>query len=399
MKKQMVLLLLSWAITSFAQQPRCGVEGHLTQTDTGAEAEIAHWIIRNAHSFSTRSILTIPVVVHVVWNKAEENIPDEQVFSQIEVLNADYRALNVEIPGIPTAFKNAVADTEIEFCLAQRDPEGKATNGITRKYTNNPVGIGGSPAIHYSNQGGQNAWDTERYLNIWVAKFAGGVGGIATFPNEGPPAEQGVEIDYRQFGTLNLDPPYHLGRTATHEIGHYFNLEHPWGPGINDCCEDDFVADTPEACETYLGDCPVHPVVSCSQPDMFMNYMFYTDDACMGMFSKGQKMRMLATLNTVRAGLLTSDGCDPVAPVDEAYPMNPTLSPNPVTGFLTIDLKNGIHGEWQFRMFDATGKMMEERTFRQGASSTLDVAGYAPGVYWITLENDLTSLARKVVIL
>ena len=243
--------------------------------------------------------------------------PDEQIISQIDVLNQDYQALNAEIPSIPAVFQPLIADIELEFCLAAVDPDGNQTTGITRKFTNNPVGIGGITAIHYSVLGGQDAWDTERYLNIWVAKFAGGIGGISSFPGIGPPEEDGVEVNYLQFGNINVDPPYHLGRTLTHEIGHYFNLEHPWGPSITDCCEDDFVADTPESCETYIGQCPTHPAVSCSIPDIFMDFMFYSDDDCMGMFTNGQKMRMLATLNTLRQGLLENDVCEYV-PTTEA---------------------------------------------------------------------------------
>ncbi|MCC6723072.1 MAG: hypothetical protein IT258_01085 [Saprospiraceae bacterium] len=186
-------------------------------------------------NISERAVVAIPVVVHIVWNSSEENISEEQIQSQIEVLNQDYNAENEQISSVPAIFKPAIADVDFQFCLASKDPNGNPTNGITRTQTSNNIGIGGTAAIHHTSQGGHDAWPPEKYLNIWVAKFAGEIGGVASFPGEGPADEQGVEVNYKQFGTIGTaaTPPYHLGRTCTHEIGHYFNLEHFWGPNIN----------------------------------------------------------------------------------------------------------------------------------------------------------------------
>jgi hypothetical protein len=341
-------------------------------------------------------VATSPVVVHVVWNQPVENISDEQIMSQIAVLNKDFRRLNVEVPGLPAVFQNLIADVEIEFCLASKDPNGNATTGITRTFTNNSVGIGGSPSIHHSSQGGQDAWDTERYLNIWVAKFAGSISGVASFPGEGPPDEQGVEINYKQFGTINTEAPYHLGRTCTHELGHFFNLEHPWGPGILDCCGDDFVADTPPACETYLQQCPVHPVFSCGMPDMFMNYMFYTDDACMGLFSNGQKLRMLATLNTARAGLINADSCMPLSTEEAGKKPELKLMQNPVDDQVIFEINQIQGGDWQIALYDGLGRKHFSKAVGNGPGS-IEMGSLPSGIYFLVLQNARRSIQQKIV--
>lgn len=350
-----------------------------------------------SQSVAVRSVVTIPVVVHVVWNSEDENISDEQVFSQIEVLNKDFRAQNVEVANIPSVFQPLIADVEFEFCLAKTDPDGNASTGITRTFTQNTVGIGGSSSLHYSAQGGKDAWDTERYLNIYVAKFAGGVGGIASFPGQGPAAEQAVEIDYRQFGTINAVPPYHLGRTCTHEIGHYFNLEHPWGPGFDDCCEDDFVADTPEACDTYLGECPTFPISSCSEPDMFMNFMFYTNDECMGMFTLGQKERMLAALNEARPGLLEGEACVSVPVLEANTGAELVIIGNPAIGQMSFEIKGSGGRLWDVQLVDLLGRKYCQNAVPENESMLVSGEGWAPGIYFLLAKHREHRLSQQVV--
>lgn len=398
-------VLFFFPARSAAQHQRCaaGQDRPATpeqiQQREAREQALARWLQSYEEGLTQRSVVTIPVVVHVVWNKNEENISDAQILSQIAVLNKDFRALNVEVPGIPAVFQDRVADVEFEFCLANKDPNGLPTPGITRTYTDNSAGIGGTVNIHHTSMGGKNAWAPEKYLNIWVAKFSGGVGGTSSFPGQGPLAEDGVQIDYRQFGTMNVQPPYHLGRTCTHEIGHYFNLEHVWGPSINSCCnDDDFVTDTPNSCETYLGQCPSHPVVSCSQADMFMNYLFYTNDACMGMFSKGQKARMLATLNTLRTGLLTSDGCGLVPTAEAGEVSNLRIYQNPAAGRVAFEVESNLPGEWSAYLMDFTGKKLVSKTTTSNLRQTFDLENLPAGAYFLICENGGKRLSGKVVV-
>ena len=362
------------------------------------EKTISNWINEHRNSFHLRAVLTIPVVVHVIYNSPAENISEEQIISQIDVLNQDFRAMNDDLSTIPNDFQPLVADVEIEFCLAAVDPDGNATTGITRTFTNNNVGIGGTSSIHFSNQGGHDAWDPERYLNIWVAKFAGGIGGISSFPGIGPVAEDGVEINYIQFGTINVEPPYHLGRTLTHEIGHYLNLEHPWGPELNDCCADDFVDDTPETCETYIGECPAHPVISCSMPDMFMNFMFYSNDACLNMFTPGQKLRMLATLNTMRPDLIESQTCEFVATEEPKHNLAIKISKNPVSGKLVFEIKKNGLIDGRVKIFDLKGNSILKSNLHFDDEQTIDLQGVVNGMYFLVVENQGRQVVRKFIV-
>lgn len=257
-------------------------------------------------------VIKIPVVVHVVYRKTAQNISNEQIASQIGILNEDYRALNADVSSVPSAFQPLVADARIEFALACRDPEGKPTNGITRTKTRKRA-FKTNDAVKFSARGGHDAWPRDKYLNIWVCKLTGGLLGYAQFPG-GPAATDGVVTTHTAFGdTGTATVPFNKGRTATHEIGHWLNLRHIWGddcPGTNQCDGSDFVADTPnQECANY--GCPTFPHISCDNGpngDLFMNYMDYTDDACMFMFSKGQSTGMDGALDGPRLALLSSDG-------------------------------------------------------------------------------------------
>jgi Pregnancy-associated plasma protein-A/Secretion system C-terminal sorting domain/Fibronectin type III domain len=261
----------------------------------------------------TRAVVTIPVVVHILYSTATENISDALVQSQIKTLNDDFRRLNADKTNTPSVFSALAADVEVNFCLAQRDVSGAASTGIMRYAAALPssAGWGTSDAVKKPTSGGVAPWDATKYLNIWVCKIGGGVLGYAQFPG-GPTATDGVVIDYKYVGTSSANAPYNLGRTATHEVGHWLNLRHIWGDAN---CGSDLVNDTPTQQTSNYG-CPTFPHTTCSNGangDMFMNYMDYTDDACMNMFSAGQKVRMQALFSTggQRASLLTSNGCTP----------------------------------------------------------------------------------------
>lgn len=261
-----------------------------------------------------RIVVTIPVVVNVVYNTTTENISDAQIQSQIAILNQDFRKLNADVSGVPAAFAGLAADCEINFCLAQRDPSGNATTGIRRQSTTK-TSFSTNNAMKYTAQGGLDAWPRDQYLNLWVCDLGTSLLGYAQFPG-GTAATDGVVIHYKYFGNIGTaTAPFNKGRTATHEVGHWLNLYHIWGDDSGACTGSDQVADTPNQASEHYG-CPTFPQVSCSNGangDMFMNYMDYTDDACMFMFSAGQKARMQALFSTggARASLLNSLGCTP----------------------------------------------------------------------------------------
>ena len=321
----LVIVVFLHVFFANAQQRNCGTMQHLDeirQRDPGVDnrmdvenLDIKHWISNNTSSSkSMPNLITIPVVVHVIYKNSSQNISDAQIFSQIDILNEDFRMNNSDASSVPSAFAGVAADCEIEFCLAVRDPNGNVTTGITRNYTTTSS-FSGYTSMKYSSTGGQDAWNTSDYLNIWVCNLASGLLGFATFPG-GNSSTDGVVCDYAYFGnTGTATSPYDLGRTATHEVGHWLNLYHIWGDSY---CGNDYVSDTPKHEESNYG-CPSYPhASSCSgtgsSGEMFMNYMDYTNDACMFMFSTGQKNRMRATLNGSRSSLLSSLGCQVVYP-------------------------------------------------------------------------------------
>jgi pregnancy-associated plasma protein-A len=254
---------------------------------------------RRAEPMQVTKIVTIPVVVHVVYNKAVENISDVQIRSQITVLNRDFRATNADRSKVPEVWKGLVTDSRIQFALATKDPSGKNSRGITRTRTSR-ASFGDDDSIKSSRTGGANPWPTDRYLNIWVCTLDPWLG-YAQFPG-GPAATDGVVVLNSAFGTNgSAQAPFNLGRTATHEVGHWLNLRHIWGDAEN-CGGTDFVPDTPNALEPNFGK-PRFPHISCNNGphgDMFMNYMDYVDDDAMFMFTAQQVARMLAAVDSRR---------------------------------------------------------------------------------------------------
>ncbi len=270
----------------------------------------------------------IPVVVHVVYRTAAENISDAQIQSQIEVLNADYRATNPDRSSTPSVFAPLIGDARVTFKLADVDPAGKPTDGITRTSTSNSSFTSDTDNVKSTSTGGADPWPADKYLNIWTCGNLRNTAGLALlgyaqFPG-GPAATDGVVILHSAFGTTGTAAaPFNLGRTATHEIGHWLNLRHIWGDDGTGCTGDDFVADTPNAGGPNYGT-PTFPHVSCGNGpngDLFMNYMDYVDDAAMFMFTQGQVARMQAALDGPRSSIGVTGPCDG-KPVKE-FPKDP----------------------------------------------------------------------------
>ena len=221
-------------------------------------------------------VINVPVYIHVVYANSNQNISDQQINSQMSVLNEDFRSANGDVSQVPSEFAGVVADSEINFTLAGTF---RYANSTSSWGTNNAVKSAYPPVT------------PETHLNIWVCNIGGGILGYAQFPG-GNLATDGVVVSPQYFGTTGfVSAPFDGGRTLTHEVGHYFNLRHIWGDGR--CRQDDFVSDTPSSDRPNYG-CPTYPTAHCRSNDMTMNYMDYVNDACMYMFSEGQKSRMRA---------------------------------------------------------------------------------------------------------
>ncbi len=267
------------------------------------EEHTEEYIRTRTDEHKSASIITIPVVVHVIYQTNAQNISDAQIASQMQVLNDDFRRNNSDANNT----WSQAADTQIEFCMATVDPNGNATTGITRTYANRSE-WGTNDAMKYSSNGGVDAWPRDSYLNMWICNIGGGILGYAQFPGSGSAATDGVVMSPQYFGTIgSAQAPFDGGRTTTHEVGHWLNLRHIWGDG--NCNADDFVSDTPTSDAANYGCSTGH--VSCNSTDMVQNYMDYSDDACMNLFTQGQtdRMRALFASGGFRASLLNSNGC------------------------------------------------------------------------------------------
>ena len=322
MKRLFILIILLSTSTMFAQE-RCGTTQYLQMLENSnpeivtkrakLEKDIQKWIKENP-DYQQKTIITIPVVVHIVYASPQQNITDAQVQSQIDVLNKDYRRTNIDVIMTPSVWQSIAADCEIEFCLTSTDPNGNNTNGITRTQTSqSSFSMQGDP-VKDASSGGKDAWPNDDYLNIWVCNLGSSLLGYATPPFGNIGSDDGVVIGYNYFGTQGtVQSPYNKGRTTTHEVGHWLNLEHLWGSGWGSCGNDN-VNDTPTQEEENYG-CQAFPhnANSCnttnSNGDMFMNYMDYSNDGCMNMFTQGQKTRMIAAINQSRQNLLNHNLC------------------------------------------------------------------------------------------
>jgi hypothetical protein len=348
---------------------------------------------------SESQIISIPVVIHVLYHNGVENISDAQIQSQLDVLNQDFRMTNADTLPYTHPFATHRADSRITFYLAQTDPNGNSTNGIIRTYTDSTSFVGWGYE-KFSQTGGHDGWNPNNYLNIWVCNLggSGGVLGYATFPSDLStyPDEDGVVINYENFGdTGTVVPPFHLGRTLTHEVGHWLNLRHIWG---DDDCGNDLVSDTPTADSANYG-CPSFPKDannSCgadSNGEMFMNYMDYVDDSCMNMFTAGQVNRMSATLNSKRRGWTSINRSAEVVYNDIQ------IYPNPTSGIVFVSIKNiKLAKDVDIDIFNLVGEKIAVYANVYKLPAELNLSEFAKGVYFITINSGDYKSTQKIIL-
>ncbi|HEY0092634.1 MAG TPA: M43 family zinc metalloprotease [Flavobacterium sp.] len=334
-------------------------------------------------------VVTIPVVFHVLYKTFGQNISDAQIDSQLAILNQDFRKLNTDYNTTPAVFQNVGADTEIVFCKAAQTPAGVASNGVTRKQVPSTFVF----EDQYYLAAGEPAWDPTKYLNIWIGRFSDpNLLGFAYYPSNAGQADDGLCIGDQYFGNVGTaTAPFNLGRTGTHEIGHYFGLPHMWGNGGcgSVATGADGIADTPNTTGPYFG-CPSFPTntnacTSSANGSMFMNYMDYVDDACMVMFTNGQKTVMQNAIAGPRASLLTSNGCVSLG-LDEAQTLQAiAVYPNPVSQYfmitsphVTIDL---------VEVYNTNGQLVKTQKLEE-VNNKVFIDEFQSGVYYLRIYSD-----------
>ena len=374
MKKNLlfsIAVCLTSAIPTSAQnvQPTeiCGQMPHLKEMKakdntlekrmSDYETILQQWITNKESSTAKESevVITVPVCVHVLYNTVSQNITDNQVKSQVQVLNEDFGRTNPDANQTPAPWVSIAANTNVQFCLAQRDPSGNPSTGIERRQTSIPS-FSANDAMKYYSQGGLDIWDPSKYLNIWVVSFGGsGLLGYGEFPTSTLSATFGVVIDYNVFGSnyttwgsFPLYAQYDRGRTTTHEFSHCFNLFHIWGDDGTACTGSDLCNDTPNQGGPTSGCFTFPHVDGCTTSGngiMYMNYMDYSVDGCKNLFTNNQKNRINAVLNSSPYNTLaTSNGCTPVVLVSNDAGIPTVTTPNGNVCNLTfapiVNLKN-----------------------------------------------------------
>jgi len=359
------------------------------------------------------TVLKVPVVVHVIYWNSAENIPDQQVFDQIEVLNEDFGRTNADAINTPLIYNSIASNTEIQFCLAIRDPNGESTNGINR--IKSP-----KPSLTYPADDAYlkalSYWPSDQYLNIWVCNLKESsqtfkILGYAQFPSnsslsglspeQGPETTDGVVINYTVFGkNSSTGGNYDLGRTTTHEVGHWFGLLHTWGDG--DCSVDDNCTDTPNCDGDFYAGLPACTApIQCGGRRMIENYMDYSDDACMNLYTADQTMRMQTT-NTIsprRLALQNSKGCCDTCVFPKEVDLN--IYPNPTQGSTTFTLESKTPTVVSLKIYDRTGKFMyeEESAGVRIYKKTLDFSHWTDGLYLVVVKAGDRKFVRKIMII
>lgn len=409
MRFLLTCLLAGFSLTLFAQQKNC--HSHSKNEEMmmnnpafkNAQDDLEAYTLEYAKSHKAQhaqsgektSIRRINVVVHILYENSSEDFTDEQVIEAIDSLNNDFRGLNNDGLYNPSqAFFDLWADTEIEFALATTDPDGNSTTGITRTLTTVANFSANSENMKYTAQGGIDNWDPFHYLNVWVCTYGSQTDlGYAYYPSmlSVDPDLDGCVVNTPAFAISGV----RLGRTLTHEIGHYLNLDHIFGDESG--CADDGVNDTPVPDNLNFG-CPTYPSNAnngCTngtdgEGEMYMNFMDYTDDDCMSMFTMGQSTKMNAVLDGARSDL------SELSSVEDKLLTEFIVFPNPSEGNLNFILP--VKDIQKVELINSIGENINVIYFQNGNSFNANLQNVSAGMYTLMAYSKSQIFTSKFIV-
>lgn len=453
MKKLILPLLISLFFTgiAFAQhREKCAsldILHDINKRFPGVENAFEQSFIqakRHASTMQERGgsiVYDIPVVFHVLYNPStpSQNIPDINITRQIEIMNRDFSATNADISALRSVFGINAVDAQIRFHLAYIDPQGNPTTGIERRATTtsfefNIFGSSVPTNMKYYAQGGLDAWDTEKYMNIWVCDMESSILGVAVLGFAFPPIDQsnwpagsaaaqgedGLCIQYQFIGDNNsaltaLGAPFSTdadkGRTVIHETGHYLGLRHIWGDkgdpftGAASCTgDDDGINDTPfcgsnsqtTGCVATKNTCGAG--TTGDLPDMWENYMDYSKESCQVLFTPEQVGHMRATLDipTQRGNLTTWEALLSINNIDFSSIVH--IAPNPAQHYIQIEWKNDIELN-KFEIINAKGQVMLIKNIDKNYSQYIETSMLNNGIYTLRMYGEKGIATKKFIIL
>jgi hypothetical protein len=391
------------------------------------DAYVAQWV-HDHPDYDSKTTVTIPVVVHIIYKTGAQNIADSRVTDQIAATNTDWAGANSHSMH---AFSSSLkANTNVQFCLAKRDPSGNATTGITRTVTTvtsfNITGYPTNSCTGYPERctagGGCAAWDVTKYFNIWVCNTGtSGLCGISEFPGSTLNNYYGSTINYIYFGVSGATAPYNLGGTLTHEIGHCFNLYHTWGDDGGPCSGSDYCTDTPNSGNMNYGNIEdgslaeqssatstintstgleTDNCTAASPGVLYEDFMDYTDDKDYACFTPNQVSRIAASIATSGPchNLTLSNGCTPLGIEEGAYIQDVNIFPNPTNGELNVNFNLANPTNVVVSVYNVIGKEIVSYN-KENASvvnTKIDLSKCASGVYFVKITSTNQTLTQKI---
>lgn len=366
-----ILIFLCIPIFLIGQKERCGT-GHISPVTNSSQLKA-----------EARSTKTIQLVFHVLYKVEEENISAQDIQEQIDRINLDFAGKNQDLGLVPDVFQDLIGKANITFVLASETSDGLPFSGIFRQQTDleniaNQISIDGKQVIKYKLLGGSDAYFPESYINIWIGRSDEVFGVTAPLDLAGT-SDDGIIITPDAFGIIE-DPESvtNLGRTLTHELGHYFGLNHLWGSSQGCGNSDDGIEDTPEQKAPYI-DCPEFPQVTCGSADMFMNFMDFTNDDCLLFFSREQVNVMRTTLEEIRSGIIVTTSDIPGSTNDFDFKISQSDFE------LTITNESSSFGEATLAIYSTVGQLIHKDMLNELFVHVIDTNQWPRGVYILAI--------------